>query len=498
MRNKIYLFIFVLCLFSSAFSAAEGRVCNRVVKMKWNAGNTAETIRTTIISAKENTTIRFEKNKTYIVTWNDRNYLADLKEGMTIDGNGATIKIADGTNKKDFTWGCLFRISRKNNITIKNLTVDFNGENNPVLQKLEHLYWERNGLTVAEFADNLTICNCRLIGQRGDNDITIFASNSIKVHHCVFINSGQVKPTEYLVDHSSLLVLSCKNAEIYKNRIINDTLRLIGTGYDLGLVDSDVHDNYVDNAHNGMILSGNNACRNVTVRNNEFKDNTFAIILWSYGITANYPEGSMVEKIVIERNKFHWTARNGQYYCRGINMKSHTEGTTREIRIVNNTFESDIDAKTINLEKSFEYAIYLGASPSSVNTDLAKVENVTISNNTFSAIMGPAIRLSDKAFYTTIKKNTFKDCSSTAFDGFDGSIIVAATESQTSLSNIRIEKNKFYNDKHQFGKYGIALYNTLSDVQVINNRVGLKTTEQLLVEPRIRKDHEVRKDIIVR
>ena len=93
-----------------------------------------------------------------------------------------------------------------------------------------------------------------------DNDITIFSSNRVKVRHCVFVNIGIVKPTKYLTDHSSLLVLSCKNAEIYNNRIINDTLRTVETGFDLGLVDSYVHNNYVCNANYGMILSGNSAC----------------------------------------------------------------------------------------------------------------------------------------------------------------------------------------------------------------------------------------------
>ena len=498
MSTKKKIFILIICLLSLVFSAVEGTACNRVVKVRWNEGNTAEVIRTTISAAKENATIRFEKNKTYLVSWNDRHHLADLKEGITIDGNGATIKIADGTNTKDFTWGCLFRISRKNNITIKNLTIDFNGDNNPVLQKLKNVYWERNGLTVAEFADGLNINNCKLIGQRGDNDITIFASNGVEVHHCTFINSGQVSPTSYIADHSSLLVLSCKNAEIYNNRIVNDSLRTIGTGYDLGLVDSYVHDNYVENAHYGMILSANNACKNVVVRNNEFKDNTYAMVIWSYGKTETYSEGSIVENVVIERNRFYWAARNGQYYCRGINMKSHTEGTTRYIRIVNNTFESDIDAKTINLEKSFEYAIYLGAAPNAVKTELAKVENVTIKGNRFNTIMGPAIRLSDKAYKTVIINNSFVDCSCTGFPGFDGSIIVAAAESGYALSDLKVENNKFYNNKYQNGKHGIALYNSLSDVRVTKNRIKLTTAEQLLVEPRIQKEHELRKDIIVR
>ena len=230
------------------------KACSQVVKVRWHDGNTAETIINAIEKAKENTTIRFEKNKTYTVTWSDRHYLADLKEGMAIDGNGAIIKIGDGTNKADFTWGSLFRISRKDNITIKNFCIDFNGENNPVLQKNDHLYWERNGITVAEYAGGLTISHCKLIGQMGDNDITIFSSDRVKVHHCVFVNSGIVKPTKYLADHSSLLVLSCKNAEIYNNQIVNDTLHTVGTGFDLGLVDSYVHNNYVCNAHYGMIL----------------------------------------------------------------------------------------------------------------------------------------------------------------------------------------------------------------------------------------------------
>lgn len=94
-------------------NSTEGLACNRVVKVRWHDGNTAETIRNNTANANEYATISFEKNKTYLVTWSDRHYLADKKEGMTIDGNGATIKIADGTNKSDFTWGSLFRVSRK-------------------------------------------------------------------------------------------------------------------------------------------------------------------------------------------------------------------------------------------------------------------------------------------------------------------------------------------------------------------------------------------------
>ena len=85
-------------------------------------------------------------------------------------------------------------------------------------------------------------------------------------------------------------------------------------------------------------------------------------------------------------------------------MKLYTEGTTKDIRIIGNTFVSNIDENTINFEKSFEYAIYLGAASKAVNTDLARVENVTITGNSFNTILGPAIRLTDKAYHTRIKK----------------------------------------------------------------------------------------------
>jgi len=493
-----YIFIFIFSILLSVFYAAEVKACNHVVKVRWHDGNTAETIRNAIEKAKENTTIRFEKNKTYTVTWSDRHHLADLKAGMTIDGNGATIKIADGTNKKSFTWGSLFRISRKENVIIKNINVDFNGDHNPVLQKLGHLYWERNGLTVAEFADGLTISNCKLIGQRGANDITIFSSKNVKVHHCTFVNSGQVKPSEYMADHSSLLVLSCRNAIISDNAIINDTLRTIGTGYDFGLVDSEVRGNYVCNAYYGMILSANNACRNVTIRNNEFKDNMYAVVTWSYGKNDTYPEGSIVENILFKGNKFQWEARNGQYFCRGINMKLYTEGTTKDIRIIGNTFVSNVDVNIIDFEKTFEYAIYLGASTKAVNTDLAKVENVTITGNSFNTILGPAIRLTDKAYRTSIRRNIFKDCSCTRFVGFDGSVIVASVESRTTLSDLKVKDNRFLNDRYQNGKYGVALYNSLSDVSVSGNQIRLATDRQVFIEPKIQKEHTERKDIIVK
>ena len=147
---------------------------------------------------------------------------------------------------------------------------------------------------------------------------------------------------------------------------------------------------------------------------------------------------------------------------------------------------------------SFEYAIYLGASTKAVYTDLAKVENVTIFGNSFNTILGPAIRLTDKAYHTSIIRNTFKDCSCTRFAGFDRSVIVPSVESRTTLSNLKVKDNRFLNDRYQHGKYGVTLYNCLSDVLVSGNLIKLATDRQVFMEPRIQKEHVERKDIIVK
>lgn len=54
------------------------------------------------------------------------------------------------------------------------------------------------------------------------------------------------------------------------------------------------------------------------------------------------------------------------------------------------------------------------------------------------------------------------------------------------------------NDRYQQWKYGVALYNSLSDVSVSGNRIKLATDRQVFIEPIILKEHTEREDIIVK
>ena len=473
-----------------------GSVSNKTIKMKWFKGDFSQNIRSAVeISPKEGSEILFEKEKEYMAFWRDRSFLVSLKDNMVIEGNNSTIKIADGVNSKDFTWGCIFRITRTKGVTIKNLTMDFNGEHNDILQDMSNIYWERNGLVIAEFADGLTIFNCHLLNNRGCNDITVFSSKGVKIHDCKFINSGQIKPNSYLADHSSLLALDCKNCEIYNNRIENDVLREIGSGYDVCLEDSYFHDNYVDNNYNGMNLSAINSSKNVRIEGNKFVDNTFALTLWSYGKSRDFPNGRKVEDITIKNNTFRWTACNGQYYCRGINFTMHTLGVTRNVIVDNNQFESTIGSET-DMLKSFEYAIYVGVAPEAVNTEIARAENIIISNNIFSTTTGPAIRLTDKAFSISITDNTFKDCSCSEFENSGYGVIAASVENRTTLSDVEVSRNRFNNDRYNRGKYAVALYNSLSNVDVRDNDIKLLSKSGLFIAPEIRELHSEKKDIV--
>ncbi|WP_189069497.1 galactose-binding domain-containing protein [Deinococcus radiotolerans] len=145
--------------------------------------------------------IAFAAGKTYL-TGRSRVYQYSVTtNGLTVQGNGATIKVMDGTTTASSLY--VLRIAAQN-VTVENLTVDANRAGRPALTNWNQYAWFIDGGSV----------NVRLKGIRGLNSPV----DNLYIRDQVGRNSDALYPREIYIDGAEMLNAARNNASVISSK----------------------------------------------------------------------------------------------------------------------------------------------------------------------------------------------------------------------------------------------------------------------------------------
>ena len=400
---------FVLILTScSVLSHSKGEI---VVKGYERCGKcTQEAVERAIakISNAGGGVVKLKKNGRYIIKPQNE-YVFNLPSSITIDGNGASFFIDDNSNTKSFTWDAVFYANNKRNIKIRNLVLDSNGENNPVIRKpnTEGAH-NHNGLFSAERTNNITIEDCLVTDVKAYGAIYLGYCDNVTIKRCEFYNIG-IENSSNIIGDASVIMGIGENWVITNNKLRNNYLSDCGTGLDLACSHSVVSHNSIESFWAGANLANNglNSCNNNILQDNDFINNGTAIYLWS---TIKPFVGTCHDNI-IRNNYFRWRPLSS-WGVRGIDISFFVYGDVYNITLENNYFVAEYEKPT---DKYYEIAINVGPVEKTYNgadNIGGCVKNVTIADNKIEGCSGPAILIDRRVEGVYVNNNLLNNVSS--------------------------------------------------------------------------------------
>lgn len=350
--------------------------------------------------------VKLKKNGHYVIK-PQHEYVFNLPSNITIDGNGATFFVEDGSNTENFTWDALFYAENKKNIQICNLTLDANGTNNPVLLKPNKSGpHNHNGLFSALRTNNIAIKNCVVRDVKAFGAVYLGYCDNVTIADCAFYDIGVKKSTTVIGDASVIMGVG-ENWLICGNHLENSYLSNCGTGLDLACANSEVKENTVISFWAGANLANNgvNESHNVSLENNVFKDNATGLYLWA----SVKPFNGGCHHNVIRGNRFVWNTKKG-WSVRGIDLGFFVYGNVYDITIENNDFTALSDDNTS--KESYEIAMRVGPPEktySGVVNKYGNVKDIDIYNNRIKGCSGPAIQIERTSSEVRVEDNEVID-----------------------------------------------------------------------------------------
>ena len=354
--------------------------------------------------------VKLKRNGTYVLRPREE-HVFNLPSNVTIDGNGATLLIEDGTNTSSFTWDAVFYCENNSNIIIRNLNLDANGRNNPVVQHSKPSGPSRhNGLLSALRVNNVYIQNCTVSDSKGYGCLYLGYCDNVTVTNCRFYDIGVEHSNENIGDASVIMGVG-NNWLIENNEMKNSYLSNCGTGLDLGCSHSIIKRNVIESFWAGMNLANNGVteCKNNTIDNNKFVNNGTAIYLWA---TTEPYIGSCHDNNIIN-NKIIWYPKS-IWGVRGIDLSFFVYGKVYNIVLERNFFIAN-SQQSDHTTPFYEMAIHVGPAEKTYSGKPnygGEVYSISIISNVVEGCSGPAFLIDSRVNDVVIKDNKLDNVSS--------------------------------------------------------------------------------------
>lgn len=388
--------------------------------------------------------LRLKENGTYIIH-PTREHVFVLPSNILVEGNGARIFVASGTNTVSFTWDSVFYAEKQKNIIIQDVKLNSNGLNNPVLQKSSPMGPNKhNGLFSALYSTDITIKECVVTDVKAYGCIYLGYCDNVIIQDCEFYDIGVSKSNSYIGDASVIMGVG-RNWIVRNNILKNSYLSNCGTGLDLACSNSIVTDNVVSSFWAGANLANNGVIdsHDVLLENNTFINNATAIYLWA----SIKPYVGSCYNNTIRNNRIEWVSKSG-WGIRAIDMSFFVYGRVKNIVVEGNIFvASDIGLSSIS---SFDIAIKIGPSEKTYSGEPnigGVVEDVTIKDNVFWKCPGPAIQVERITNSVSINNNRFNEIRGGATKSV---IVVTERDASMGPQRVTIDDNRVDGDFFSF------------------------------------------------
>jgi hypothetical protein len=364
-------------------------------------------------------------------------YLLTIRDKVSVGGVGPSSILKAGPGLRNSTTGLAILYNHTDyvsDLTISDLTIDYNGQNNLVLSSYgSNAHINRTG---GNIASGVMIRNVAFKNSAGHHFIW-FGLNSADSRNtknsivgCSFSESGLSIAGNQTTDHSSIYMGST-NSVVANNSFVNTTQDYVGTAIELHSDGTAATGNTVVKYDHGVNLGGDsNTVNNVTISGNAFKSVVRGVVLWTL---SNYT----IDNLIVSNNTISVADNEGTAYAAGAGVvyagNFDTSTSTSSMWTISG---NDIEAENVNTS-SFDYTI--------TGIDINAVAGLSITGNTISGLKGEGIRLeavAGKAHSDVIiANNTIRSCGYTSHAGRNRGISLATNASTNLATNVAVRSN---------------------------------------------------------
>lgn len=274
---------------------------------------------------------------------------------VTIEGNGATIKVDDSQGNYYAIIGGASTIAGLSSADMSNfrmvgLTVDCNGANNTVSSPSD-LTGNPRFIFVAYTGDNITVDGCTFKDIRATNAIAINGSSidNVRITNNAFLTVGGGSVD---FDHSSIYT-SCRGAVIAGNRLFAASTNANGgrTAVETHGSGHVIANNHIRDFQIGMNVTGVDPVEDdvgITVANNSMRDVQYGILLWPYQ-SGSHISGYGLDGVTICGNAIYhsdpsnWASGTA---CNGITISTAGDLDIRNIIIADNVVYAPLESSS--------------------------------------------------------------------------------------------------------------------------------------------------------
>lgn len=328
------------------------------------------------------------------------------------NGKGKTIlKVADGVGAFDYVF--VDTSHDVSGLTIADLTIDMNVDNNPIANLTQIMTHARYAVSAGSGApaSKITLQNVEVKNNSSVNTIvTTAALSDVTVRGCTFIQKAD--PNAVAHDHSTIYLISTYN-HISDNYFEGDALPATVSASPIEIHGSHsvIANNRICQYSVGANLTGVSQVGDTlgTIFSHNVLDrmSVGGVLIWSYQYLT-HTTGYGVDGLVIDNNVIHisQTAEAAGTASYGIAVEPNSDLPVRNILIANNTliWEKEVADRDAN-SASFGIGFY--------STTNVALENCQIVDNVVENMPMAAIRLSCAVVNVRVADNTFRNCGST-------------------------------------------------------------------------------------
>lgn len=379
-----------------------------------NSTDCGPAIRKALASGAEN--IYFASQGNYLLSTrggvyaNSQEYMFDVPSDINIYGNGAktaSIKMAaDVLIDSVAALGCgVFLVNDKQNVTVRNLTVDMNGYNNLVPSgTIKACYVLR-----AIDSEYISVKETCFKNTPGRNYVVFAGGSNNEVDACILLNGGTALSGNTYQDDFSSVYIDSTNTVCQRNIIRNESYPFDGSGgVELHASNTTCQKNYIARSYPAayIFVDGRETSSYMAFNNNVAKECLQGVVLGS-AIMEGTP-GSVISNMSIQNNYFSLTrfttnSHLDVLYSYAINMcYGGSSGVYVNLKVVDST----ISGNTMD-------DLYTNTTVPRCNfISFGGFDNVTISNNTINNCSGDGIVIRGNPYDlndVTISDNTISN-----------------------------------------------------------------------------------------
>ena len=326
-----------------------------------------------------------------------------LSDPVSEPGGQSTLRVADGQGAYEALLGAPSFAQRIDGFTIRDLTFNGNGTNNPILagdDEFDDLLREKRHALRVYAGDDVVIEMSRFTDWRTVNVLTL---NGVDVANATILGNrfdllGQTPATGPDWDHSTIYT-DCDGALIEDNVIIGRAPGNFGirAGIETHGPDQTVSKNLIFSMTTGINATGVSVLGSdgLLIESNRIVLAADGIRLWAFEVAGNVPGEPVLRNAVIRDNRIemHTTAwRTTQDAFdqpnRGISLVGDSDGVIENLTIENNTIVFD-DYRDTRVYDRGSAGIRLVPD---IVTDLP-IDGLTISDNTIQDALATAIEV---------------------------------------------------------------------------------------------------------